>query len=273
MEINKIYNEPCLDTLKRMPNDFLDCVITSPPYDNLRQYQNKIDKSWGEHTWKPIIELLYQKTKEGGTIVWVVGDAVINGCETGTSFKQCLYAMECGFKLWDTMIYQKTPSFPAADGDKRYSQNFEYMFIWTKGTPKTANLLKDRKNKWGGSTSWGKTSERLKDGSIKQRELINVQEYGYRFNIWEYATGKGNSAVDDIAYKHPAIFPEKLSSDHVMTWTNEGDLVYDPFMGSGTVAKSCILYNRNYIGSEISSEYCNIIELRIKKYKDQTKLF
>lgn len=273
MEINKIYNEPCLDTLRKMPNDFLDCVITSPPYDNLRQYKNDIDKSWGEHIWKPIISELYNKLKEGGVVVWVVGDAVVEGSETGTSFKQSIFAIDCGFKLWDTMIYSKTPSFPAAIGEKRYSQSFEYMFIWSKGIPKTANLLKDRKNKWGGSTSWGKTSERKKDGTIKQREVINVQEYGYRFNIWEYATGKGNSSVDSIAFEHPAIFPEKLAADHLLTWTNENDLVYDPFMGSGTVAKSCLIYNRNYIGSEISSVYCDLIHKRIEGYKLQQKLF
>jgi DNA modification methylase len=114
---------------------------------------------------------------------------------------------------------------------------------------------------------------RLKDGSIKEREVINVQEYGYRFNIWEYATGKGHSSKDEIAFQHPAIFPEKLASDHLLTWSNENDIVYDPFMGSGTVAKCCILYNRRYIGSEISNEYCYLIEKRIHKYKIQTRLF
>lgn len=272
MKIDKIYNEPCLETLAKMPNEFIDCVITSPPYDNLRAYKNDIDKNWSDEIWKPIIKLLYNKIKIGGVIVWIVGDAVIDGSETGTSFKQALYFIECGFKLWDTMIYQKTPSFPAATGDKRYSQNFEYMFIISKDIPKTANLLKDRKNKWGGSQSWGKTSERLKNGDIKQREKINVQEYGYRFNIWEYATGKWQSTKDDDAFKHPAIFPEKLVADHIMTWTNENDIVYDPFMGSGTTAKMAKIYNRNFIGSEISVEYCKIANKRIEPYLKQVKL-
>jgi DNA modification methylase len=270
---NQIYNESCLDTLSRMPDNYLDCVITSPPYDNLRQYKNEIDKTWSDCVWMPLIKSLYDKMKDGGVVVWIVGDAVIDGSETGTSFRQSIYAIECGFKLWDTMIYQKTPSFPAADGDKRYSQNFEYMFVWSKGIPKTANLIKDRKNKWGGATSWGKASIRGKDGSIKEKKVINVQEYGYRFNIWEYATGKGQSSKDEIAFQHPAIFPEKLASDHLLTWSNENDIVYDPFMGSGTVAKCCILYNRRYIGSEISKEYCDLIEKRIHKYKIQTRLF
>lgn len=273
MQINHIYNESCIDTLKRMPDDYLDCVITSPPYDNLRNYNNSIDKTWGADIWQPIIKLIFDKLKIGGVVVWVVGDAVIDSSETGTSFKQALFAIECGFKLWDTMIYSKTPSFPAAVGDKRYSQSFEYMFIFSKGIPKTANLLKDRKNKWGGSTSWGKTSERKKDGSIKQREIINVQEHGFRFNIWEYATGKGNSSTDKIAFEHPAIFPEKLASDHLLTWTNKNDIVYDPFMGSGTVAKSCVLYDRFFIGSEINTDYVNIANKRIEPLLKQTKLF
>jgi site-specific DNA-methyltransferase (adenine-specific) len=272
MKLNYIFNQSCIETMNAMPDNFIDLVVTSPPYDNLRTYENGIDKSWNENLWKQIIQTMFGKLKDGGVCVWVVGDAVIDGSESGSSFKQALFAIECGFKLWDTMIYQKTPSFPASDGDKRYSQNFEYMFIWTKGIPKTANLLKDRKNKWGGSQSWGKTSERLKDGTIKQRELINVQEYGYRFNIWEYATGKGNSSVDDIAYQHPAIFPEKLVGDHVMTWSDEGAIVYDPFMGSGTTAKICCLYNRNFIGSEINKKYCDLANKRIEGYKRQMKL-
>lgn len=272
MKINKIYNESCLKTLEEMPNNFIDCVITSPPYDNLRSYNNKIDETWNEFVWKPIIEKLFDKMKDGGVVVWVVGDAVIDGSETGTSFKQSLHAIEVGFKLWDTMIYQKTPSFPASETDKRYSQSFEYMFVWSKGIPKTANLLKDRKNKWGGSTTWGKISERLKDGTLKQGKVIHVQDYGYRFNIWDYATGKGNSTRDDIAFEHPAIFPEKLVGDHIMTWTNENDLVFDPFMGSGTTAKMCCLYNRNWIGSELNAKYIDIANKRIKPYLLQTKL-
>ena len=272
METNKIYNEDCFYTLLKMPDEFLHCVITSPPYDNLRTYNNKIDKTWGEHVWKPLIKLLFDKLKNGGVVVWVVGDAVIDGSETGTSFKQSLYAIECGFKLWDTMIYQKTPRFPAADGDKRYSQNFEYMFIWSKGIPTTANLLKDRKNKYGGSSIWGKNSERLKDGTLKQGKVFNKQEYGYRFNIWEYATGNGNSSTDKIAFEHPAIFPEKLVGDHVMTWTNENDIIYDPFMGSGTTAKMAYTYNRQFIGSEINSEYVTICNKRLESILKQTKL-
>lgn len=267
MEVNKIYCESNLETMARMPDSFVDLVVTSPPYDNLRNYNG-----FGFDI-KNIAAQMIRILKQGGVIVWVVGDATVEGSETGTSFKQALEFMSNGFRLHDTMLYSKTPSFPAAIGDKRYSQAFEYMFIFSKGEPKTANLLKDRKNKWGGSTSWGKTSERKKDGTIKEREKINVQDYGFRFNIWDYATGKGNTTTDEIAYQHPAMFPEKLAADHIVTWSNKGDLVYDPFMGSGTVAKMAHIHKRNWIGSEISNEYCELAEKRIAPYLQQTALF
>jgi site-specific DNA-methyltransferase (adenine-specific) len=266
MDINKIYNENCLDTMSRMQNNYIDLTVTSPPYDNLRQYNGY------SFPFEDIAKELFRVTKQGGVVVWVVGDATVNGSETGTSFRQALFFMQCGFSLHDTMIYSKTPSFPAAEGDKRYSQSFEYMFIFSKGEPMHVTLLKDRKNKWGGSQSWGKTSERKKDGTIKEREKINVQEYGFRFNNWEYATGKGNTTRDEIAYKHPAMFPEKLAEDHILSWSNENDLVYDCFGGSGTTAKMAHKWKRNWILSEISSEYCDIAEKRLKPYLSQGRL-
>jgi site-specific DNA-methyltransferase (adenine-specific) len=267
MELNKIYCENNLETMAKMPNEFIDLTITSPPYDNLRDYNGY------SFPFEEIAKELFRVTKEGGIVVWVVGDATINGSETGTSFKQALFFMQCGFNLHDTMIYSKTPSFPSGNGDKRYSQSFEYMFIFSKGEIKTANLLKDRKNKWGGTTSWGKTSNRKKDGSIIQREKINVQEYGYRFNIWEYSTGKGNTTLDEIAFMHPAMFPEKLAEDHILSWSNEGDIIYDCFGGSGTTAKMAHKWKRNWILSEISLEYCKIANKRLEPYLTQFNLF
>jgi site-specific DNA-methyltransferase (adenine-specific) len=267
MEVNKIYCESNLETMEKMPDNFIDLTVTSPPYDNLRDYNGYT------FPFEEIAKELFRITKYGGVVVWVVGDATINGSETGTSFKQALFFIDCGFRLHDTMIYSKTPSFPAANGDKRYSQSFEYMFILTKGEPLHVNLLKDRKNKWGGSQSWGKTSERLKDGSIKEREKINVQDFGYMFNNWEYSTGKGNTTKDEIAYLHPAMFPEKLAEDHILSWSNECDIVYDCFGGSGTTAKMAHKWNRNWILSEISPEYCEIAEKRLKPYLNQINLF
>ena len=257
--INKIHNENCLLTMAKMPDDFIDLTVTSPPYDNLRTYDGSLD--WGEHIWKPVIQDLFRITKQGGVVVWVVGDATIKGSETGTSFKQALWANECGFNLHDTMIYQKNGcSLP---NPNRYLQNFEYMFVFSKRSPKTHNLIADRENRF---ERWGKTKKvREKDGSFTIRQTKPFTKFGRRFNVWKIASGgQGNQTVDDFSFAHPATFPEKLANDHIISWSNEGDLVYDPFVGSGTTLKMAILNKRNFIGSEISKDYCDIAEKRIE---------
>jgi site-specific DNA-methyltransferase (adenine-specific) len=257
LEINKVYNENCLNTMKRMPDNFIDLTLTSPPYDNLRTYNNEIDKSWNEEIWKPIIKELYRITKDGGVVVWVVGDATIDGSETGTSFKQALYFKEIGFNIHDTMIYLKNSlAFPDT---VRYYQGFEYMFVFSKGKPKTINLISDRKNVSEGRSVHG--TERKKDGTMLTRKSCHgniIKSYGIRFNYWLLYNQKRG-----IESQHPAKFPEELANDHIVSWSKENDLVYDPFMGSGTTAKMSIATKRNYIGSEISEEYCKIIEKRI----------
>lgn len=261
IELNRIYNEDNLVTMGRMPDNFIDLTVTSPPYDNLRNYKGY------NFNFEKVAQELFRVTKEGGVVVWVVGDATIEGSESGTSFRQALYFMEVGFNLHDTMIYERTPSYPSGENSNRYSQSFEYMFVFSKWKPKTFNLIKDRINRWGGLSSFGTQSETLKDGEKKIRKKIQVSKVGVRYNIWNYATGKGFSSKDEI--NHPAVFPESLAEDHIHSWSNEGDIVYDPFMGSGTTAKMAHLQKRKYIGSEISSEYCDIAEKRLKPYLQQ----
>ena len=256
MEINKIYNENCLETMGKMPDNFIDLTVTSPPYDNLRDYKGY------SFPFEEIAKELYRVTKEGGVVVWVVGDATIKGSETGTSFKQALYFKEIGFNLHDTMIYYKD-SFQKPS-HSRYWSCMEYMFVFSKGKPKAHNLICDRKNKQSGKKTSGKTV-RNADGTTSKRKDVLINEYGRRTNVWTYKVGYMKSTSDKIAYQHSAIFPEQLANDHIISWSNENDLIYDPFMGSGTTAKMSIINNRNWIGSEISSEYCNIIEERIKK--------
>ena len=257
--INKIYNEDCLDTMARMKDNFIDLTVTSPPYDNLRTYKNKVDETWGENVWKPIIKELYRVTKDGGVIIWVIGDATIKGSETGSSFRQALFFLDIGFRLHDTMIYMKSGSpYP---GNVRYKNVFEYMFVFSKGKPKTINIIKDQKNKWP-EGSWGKRTERQKDGELITKP-VDINKYGERTNIWYYRVGAGFTTKDKYAFGHPAMFPEKLAGDQIKSWSKEGDLVYDPFMGSGTTAKMAIKNNRNFVGSETIKEYCNIAEERI----------
>jgi len=263
MELNKIYNENCLDTMLRMPDNFIDLTVTSPPYDNLRDYNGY------SFPFEEIAKELFRVTKQGGVVVWIVGDATINGSETGTSFRQALYFKEIGFNLHDTMIYEKAGmSMPSSN---RYHQVMEYMFVFSKGKPKTFNGLKDRKNRW--TSSFGNSSTRQKNGELEKKGKIEFDEYGMRFNIWRYANGAGFGQNDDIAYLHPATFPENLCGDHILSWSNEGDLVYDCFGGSGTTAKMAHKLKRNWILSEISSEYVQIAKKRIAPYLAQTSLF
>lgn len=254
MELNKIYNEDCLETMRRMPDGFVDLTVTSPPYDSLRTYNGY------SFDFESIAKELYRVTKDGGVVVWVVGDATVKGSETGTSFRQALYFKEVGFNLHDTMIYIKKGGLNSGSL-KAYQQKFEYMFVFSKGAPKSINLIKDRKNK---HTDPRTKMKRQADGSYV-KQIVTTNEYGTRYNLWEYQTGKYHSTNDEVALKHPAIFPEKLASDHIISWSNPSDLVYDPFMGSGTTAKMAQALDRNYIGSELSEEYCHIAEERLKQ--------
>jgi len=267
MNLNTIYNENCLDTMARMPDGFIDLTVTSPPYDNLRDYNGY------SFPFEDIAKELFRVTKDGGIVVWVVGDAVVNGGESGTSFKQVLFFQECGFLIHDTMIYEKNGSaYPANSKSNRYSQVFEYMFILSKGRPSKYNLLRDKPNRWAGSGTFGTNSERQKDGTIKERGSFIVPDFSYRNNIWKINNGYGYSSSDDIAHKHPAIFPEQLAADHIYSWSNEGDIIYDCFSGSGTTAKMAHLQNRNWIGSEISKEYCDLSMKRIQPYLSQEQI-
>lgn len=268
MELNKIYNESNLDTMARMPDNFIDLTVTSPPYDNLRDYKGY------SFEFEEVAKELYRVTKPGGVVVWVVGDATKDGAESGTSFRQALYFMQIEFKLHDTMIYEKNgASYPANEKSPRYSQVFEYMFIFSKGKPKTINLLKDKKNRWAGATNFGTPSTRKVNGEIKDTEKYTVSEFGYRNNIWKYNNGAGYSSADNIAFEHPAIFPEELAADHIQSWSNEGDLIYDCFGGSGTTGKMAHILKRKWILSEISKEYAELAEKRIKPYIMQQSLF
>ena len=260
----------CLEGMKLLPDECIDLTVTSPPYDNLRDYNNEV--TWNFEKFQEIAKELFRVTKPGGVVVWVVGDATINGSETGTSFRQALYFKEIGFNLHDTMIYQKDACpFPETN---RYYPMFEYMFVFSKGKPKTVNLIADKPNKRYGekvasSTQRQPDGKTVKVSANKTDPTRTVKKYGVRGNVWQYSPGYNKSTKDKYAYKHPAIFPEQLAEDHIISWSNPGDIVLDPFLGSGTTAKMALLNNRNFIGFEISEEYCEIAEQRISQIKPQ----
>ena len=309
METNKIITGFNTTILKSYPDDTFDLTVTSPPYDDIRYYHIKESTTdadvFSEQDFQALAKELFRVTKKGGVVVWVVGDSVNKGSESGTSFKQALYFKEVGFNLHDTMIYEKnTSSFPARRLGSRYTQIFEYMFVLSKGKPKTGNLIADKENKWAGYTNFGKNTHRGKDGKLKQSADIkpvpkfsprnniwrqDLDKCSYiaeleqiiidkklplpqsiddkeRNNIWRYVVGKNYNSSDKESHEHPAIFPEKLAEDHILSWSNEGDIVLDPFVGSGTTCKMAKKHKRNYIGIDISKEYCELAEKIIAKY-------
>jgi DNA modification methylase len=247
---NQIICGDCLEVMKDIPDKSIDMVLTSPPYDNLRDYKGYT------FNFEGIAKEIYRVLKDGGVCVWIVGDATIKGSETGTSFKQALYFKEIGFNLHDTMIYQKTNPIPLTHN--RYEQQFEYMFVFSKNKPKTFNpILESCKTK--GNVQQKRTF--WQNSKSNERELAHsnneVKDTKFRYNIWEYSVGSTKGL------KHPAPFPEKLAEDHILSWSNDGDIILDPMAGSGTTLKMAKKNNRNYIGIEIAKEYIDIINKRL----------
>ena len=251
MEINRIYCMDCVDGMRQLPGGFVDLTVTSPPYDNLRTYH-------GFHFDFPeVAKELYRVTKDGGVVVWIVNDATVKGSETGTSFRQALGFMDAGFNLHDTMIWIKAGG-GAVGSSLCYTQSTEYMFVLSKGKPKTVNLIVDRENVTAGSPP-RKGGRRRQTGEVKEKRIMphSVPLYSKRYNWWYYPNYRGYG-------NHPATFPEPLARDHILSWSAPGDLVLDPFMGSGTTAKMARDNGRNYIGFDVSEEYCEIACERLK---------
>ena len=250
----------CLELMKNISDNSINLTVTSPPYDNLRTYNGNIDQ-WCFEKFQEIAKELYRVTANGGVVVWVVGDATVKGSETGTSFKQALFFKECGFNLHDTMIWVKDGG-GAIGSNKCYTQNFEYMFVFSKGTPKTINLIYDKPNLSFGVDKSG-VGRRKIDGTKKIEKRKPAKEFSRRNNWWYIPPQKGK--------EHPAVFPEQLANDHIITWSNEGDIVFDPFMGSGTTGKMAVLNNRKFIGIELDNTYFEIAKERIEKTVENTK--
>lgn len=259
LELDNIYNLDCLDGLKKIDRKSIDLTVTSPPYDRIRKYNGF------SFDFCNIADQLYRVTKQGGVIVWIVCDQTINGTETGTSFKQVLYFKNIGFNLHDTMIYMKKNPTPSRSN--RYQNCFEYMFVLSKGKPKTFNPLMIKK-KYIENRSKKQYNKNF-DGNQIVKNYVSTCDYKIINNVWEYSVGLNNTTHDKIAFQHPAIFPEKLAEDHILSWSNEGDIVLDPLVGSGTTAKMAMLNNRHYIGIEISKEYCEISKERLSLYKNR----
>lgn len=257
-----VYNENCLDYLKSRPDNSIKFTLTSPPYDDIRDYKGY------SFPFEEIAQELWRTTKVGGVIAWNVADATVKGSETGTSMRQALYFMSLGFRLHDTMIYAKKNPMPASVSAKRYHQAWEYIFILSKDAPETFNPIMV-KAKFGHVEA--NMKHRGKDGLIEYKKTKR-NEFTKIKNILEYSIGGGHSTKDKVAFKHPALMPEQLASDMISTWTDPGDKVFDPFTGAGTTAKMCEVLGRKFHGTEMSTEYCDIIKERIETYIASTQV-
>lgn len=263
MELNKIYNENCIETMARMPDGFIDLTVTSPPYDNLRKYNGY------EFDFEPIAGELLRVTKEGGVVAWVVCDKTINGSESGSSFTQALYFKSIGFKLWDTMIFAKNNPIPG-DSGFRYRSVFEYIFILSKGTPVAFNPVKVPAKNPGKSFDQFRLERDGRNYNRGENPIV-TGDTRVAGNIFYYNVGSNGNEL--MSYTHPAVFPEQLARDQIATWSNPNDIVYDCFMGSGTTAKAAHQLGRRWIGSEISAEYVELANKRLEPYLAQESLF
>ncbi len=252
---NRVFCCDCLTLLRALPSGSVDIVVTSPPYDNLRAYNGY------SFDFEPIAHESYRVLKAGGVLVWVVGDATINGCETLTSMRQAIYFVDvAGFKMHDTMIWNKRSTFEPAN--VRYYQLVEYMFVLSKGAPSVFNPIMKRNSKAGQVLN---STSRKADG---RTEALHGNGKPYRDasplgNVWEIEPGYMKSSKEAIAFEHPATFPEALAERHILTWTNPGDLVLDYFGGSGTTAKMARANGRDYLTCDISNEYCDLMRRRL----------
>lgn len=247
MQYDYIEQGDCLELMKQLPDGCIDLTVTSPPYDNLRTYNGNIDQ-WCFEKFQRIAEELFRITKDGGVVVWVVGDATVKGSETGTSFRQALYFKECGFNIHDTMIWQKTNPMPKVK-TSRYFDVFEHMFIFSKGKPKTFNPIMVE-CKLGGKV-YNSTCKNMGGENGRTKKTFTLNSQRYKDNIWKIAVAQNKTG-------HPAVFPEQLAQDHILSWSNPGDIVFDPFLGSGTTAKMAVLNDRHYIGFELDPTYYEI---------------
>ena len=255
LPINQIVCGDNCEVMRTLPSESIDLVVTSPPYDDLRTY--------GGHSWdfEGVVQQLWRVIKPGGVVVWVVADATIDGSETGTSFRQALRFKEIGFRIHDTMIYRSSKP-PLTH--KRYEQEHEFMFVFVKGCLATFNGIRVKTSTFGQNKA-SRTMRQDSDELGSRSGKGFVAETRLKGNVWEIQCGFGHSSCDRVAFNHPAIFPEALARDHILSWSNEGEIVLDPFSGSGTTAKMAREMGRKYIGIEVNPEYVEISKTRLEQ--------
>lgn len=246
----------CVEGMRALPPASVPLTVTSPPYDDLRDY--------GAHTWDfekfmLVASQLWRVTMPGGALCWVVGDQIRDGGQTGSSFRQALYLKGLGFRLHNTLVIEK--QLARGISKVRYGVAPEFVFVFSKGRPRSINLIRDKANKFGGQLM--RFSTRGRDGTTSDTEKALIRPFGVRGNVWRYTTGSRVTAKERYAFQHPALMPEKLAKDLIVSWSKPGDLVLDPFGGAGTTAKMALLNHRRYLSIEAHAPYHGLAVRRL----------
>lgn len=252
--MNQILNLDCVEGVRGLETASVPLTVTSPPYDKLRKFEPFDFESLAKELWRV--------TVDGGVVVWLVGDQIVKGSESGTSFRQALHFKEVGFNLHHTMIYSPLGKF-LTNHLVRHGSALQYMFVLSKGKPRTIHLLRDKRNVHAGRL---RAPERRRPNRLRWRssDWIPIRQWGTRGPIWTYAVGSKTTAKEPYVYDHPALMPEDLARDHILSWSNPGELVLDPFCGAGTTPKMAVLLGRKYLGFEIEERWCRLAERRIR---------
>ena len=241
---NSIVLGDCVEGMRSLPPDLVPCTVASPPYGALRHYH-------GNHQFdfEAAAAELWRITRPGGVVCWVVREEVVDGSESGEASEQRLFFRDLGFRLHQTIVMERYGSRARSPG--RYGESLEYAFILAKGKPATVRLLRDRRNKTAGKLVTA--THRYPDGSYRVQRY-EVDEWGYRKAVWYFAQGM-HVATDPVARLHQAPMPEAMAEDLILSYSREGDLIFDPFAGVATTAKMALLNHRNYFGYEINAIY------------------
>lgn len=256
IELDNIYCGDCEELLREIEDDSIDLIVTSPPYNDLRNYHNTL-KNWNEDKFQRIANQLKRVLKDGGVIVWNVYDKTENGSKTGTSLRQCLYFQNIGMNINDYMIWEKTNPMPVVS-QPRYNPCFEFMWVLSKGKPKTFNPIKVPCKCAG--QKYDSTCKNIDGESGRKYKSFHINKEKVDNNIWKFAVAQNKT-------EHPAVFPEEIPYRHILSWTNEGDVVLDPFIGSGTTAVVAKRLNRHYIGIDSNKDYVDLSNNRINELK------
>ena len=251
-----LHNNDCVKVLPYF-KDSVDLIITSPPYDDLREYGGH------EFNFRAVADAIIPALKDGGQMAWIVQDAIRNYQETGNSFRQALYFQEHGLLLHQTIIFQKANE--SGKSHTRYAEVTEYIFILTKGRPKTFNPIIDKPNAEANTRQSNTNKGRNKAGELGSYVgSYTVPKFSKRINVWRYNTSRMAPDFKD-AHKHPAIYPLALGHDLVTSYSNPGDLVLDPMCGSGTTIRAAVNLDRNAVGIDIEPSYIELAKRRMSQ--------